>query len=110
MQAQLFETPFRINVEDLVKPNHLYYSATDKSTINDLTNLFFNKADSVKRMNYAIDSRFLILFRKNTGVDTFNYYSINNFVLNGDDQYSYSFNILDSISKILKVKYIKCPS
>jgi len=110
MQAQICETPFRINVEDLIEPNRLYYSATDTPTISGLKNLFFNKADLVKKINYPIDSRFLILFRRNTGVDTFNYYSINNFVLNGDDQYSYSFNILDSVNKILKIKYIKCPS
>jgi hypothetical protein len=110
MQGQLCETPFRINAEDLIKQNRLYYSTTDKHTINGLKDLLFNRADSIKKINYSINSRFLILFRKNTGVDTFNFYSVNNFVLNGDDQYSYSFNILDSVSKRLKVKYIKCPS
>jgi hypothetical protein len=110
MQGQLCETPFSINAEDLIKPNRLYYSVTDKPTINSLENLLFNRADSIKKINYSIDSRFLILFRKNAGVDTFNYYRVNNFFLNGDYQYKYSFNILDTVSKILKIKYIKCPS
>src|SRR5688572_1728813 len=110
VKGQFCETPVRINATDLIMPERLFISVTDKSSVNKLKDLFLKRADSINQISYDVDSRFLILLRSDRHADTLNYYIGDEFILNDKYRLKYSINIFDSISKILLFKNIMCPS
>ena len=103
------ETPIRVNASDLIKPEHFLDSTSNSNIIARLQKVIFNRNENAKAVFDGVDSRFLILFKKNEFAgDRFVCSSSNQFVYNEKYLFKYSFPIMDSIREILNKDKIDC--
>lgn len=104
-------TPNRVDQSDLIRPIRLYSTISDSLKIQSLKKLFFNNISESKIITSAADARFVILFRKNDFFcDTLLYSNNAEFIYNGVHLYKYSFNVMDSLKRILGLEKIACRS
>ena len=109
-QVKDCEVIIPLNPSDFVKAKHLFYFTSSPDTIEAIRKLVFDRKESSKPINNSIDTRFLILFKKdNFKADTIIYY-YGKLCYNEKYLFNYSFNIMDSIRNILNVKKIDCTS
>lgn len=105
------ETLIAIRPSDLIRTGQFIYASSDTDEYTALTNLFFNNKISEEPGRYPPDSRFLILLRnKNATNDTIVYRSDDTFIINSKRILKYSFNVMDSVRRILNKDVIDCAS
>jgi len=103
-------TPFPITPLELINQKDFFDSVSSVSKIEAFRNLVFERKKNVEPRNLVVDSRFLILFKKNNfEADTLVLYS-SSLLYNGKYLLNYSFNIFDSIRNILGINKIDCNS
>jgi hypothetical protein len=106
---RICDTIVKVRSTDLIIPKDLLSSLNDTNMINNLKGLIFHGQKTATQPGYETDSRFLLLFRKNTKeADTLIYDNFNRFSFNNKYLFSYSFDVMDSVRKILRMKLIDC--
>jgi hypothetical protein len=95
------------SANDLIKENYLLMTNDNPPESRVLQQLIFDKQKG-KSNAKNLDARFLILLNYGPGrTDTIVYQSQHELRVN-DQSFYYDFNILDSITKLLQKKCIKC--
>jgi hypothetical protein len=102
-------TPIRVDQSDLIKPIRLYISISDSLKIESIKRLFFNNISESKIIKDPTSARFVALFRRNYSFpDTLLYSDDAEFIYNSRYLYKYSFNVMDSLKRILALENITC--
>ena len=102
-------TSFSIHPKELVKPDKLFYSTSNKLLLNQIKELFFNKRNKMDTLIRGVDARFLILLKKNEfKADTLVFRDEYSFSFNGKFNINFSFQMMDSLRSILNRKVINC--
>ena len=108
--ARYCETDIAIQPTSLATPGHLFDSTGDPKIVNSLKRILFLEKDAkIQELEFPPNSRFLILLKKkDSQADTLVYYFRNKFVQNSKYLLSYSFDVLDSIRRVLGKEKIDC--
>jgi hypothetical protein len=106
------ETPLTVTPSRFVNTQNFYDSISNGVQIRSIQHIIFDsKSMYEKAEDSHPESRFLILLKgANSESDTIVYSYPNQFCLNSKYILKYSFNVVDSIRKILKKDSIGCPS
>jgi hypothetical protein len=101
-----------IRSHELIEPEYFFDSTSDKTTIQALKRIFFERKEAADTITKGYsDARLVFLFRKNKSeADTLVFISDYDFNYNEKFRFTYSFHIMDSLEKIFKKDKIECPS
>ena len=94
---------------DIINSDYLYDSTTDPRIIKAMTTLFFDGREKSQPLRSFTNARFVILFHRGVGIDTIVYrQNSSEFSFNERYLWTYSFNVLDTLKKILNKDQILC--
>jgi hypothetical protein len=103
-------SPGKIQPSEIISPKNLFDSTSDRNVIQALKRIFFEQKQKAETIDGNSDSRLIFLFKKNSlFADTLVFYSDEIFNLNGNYQFIYPFNVIDSVESILRKDKISCP-
>lgn len=106
--AVICHTPFRLTPQHLLNPDYLLYKTNDSLIINSIANTVLSNTKAMKNAP-QFEARFVVLLKKNySSADTLAYIDNRTLYYNNGMAVEYSFNILDSIKKIIKMEEIDC--
>ena len=104
------ETFVRVKPQNLIVQRNLSDSITNPAVMDKLNKLIFEGKTTAIPDDPKPDARFVIVFiRPNSEADRLTYANDTSFSYNEKYTYNYSFNVMDSIKKILGKKQISCP-
>ena len=107
-RAVICNTPFRYTPFNLIEHGNLLYHTNDSLTIHSLANIVFASV-AVEKTAPVFEARLLILLKKNNvSADTVAYIDNKNFYHNNGKTFQYSFDVLDSIKKVINMDEIDC--
>jgi len=110
-ETRYCNTTVRMNPSELIKPEYLFDSTSNSGIIEELQKIFFSGKEHSEKMPYGSEPRFLVLFKENElKADTLVYLGGKRFVHNDKYLFTYPYNVLDSVRKVLHVDKIDCKS
>ncbi len=102
-------TTSAVRAKELVAPKHLLYSTNDKNIVDRLAFVLFNRKEKSDTLTRETDARIVILLKNNNqSADTLVFNGEFNLTFNNKYDFTYSFQIMDSIKSIISRDTISC--